>query len=140
VDALVHASDNFNLLVAITLALLAAAAAAGIALGAGALHPLWIYLILAACGSCTVFGAVMALRENRIVRRVRAQLRETAENYYVPSPFTLSSGASATPTVTLGEAATSPATAMAATGSSDPPDPGAHDQPSESDADTSPPD
>lgn len=105
VEALVHASDNFNLLVAIALGFLAAAAAAGIALGAGALHPLVIYLILTGCASCGLFAGIMALRENRNVKTVRRKLREETENYYIPSPFkqfNLSTGVNESPTLAVG--------------------------------------
>lgn len=107
VEALVHASDNFNLLVAIALGFLAAAAAAaaGIALGAGALHPLIIYLILTGCASCGLFASIMALRENGNVKTVRRTLREETESYYVPSPFkqfNLSTGANESPSLTVG--------------------------------------
>ena len=106
VQMLVHASDTFNLLVAITLGLLAAAAAAGIALGAGAVHPLVIYLILAACGSCGVFSGFMAFQENKVVDRTRTKLAEGTYSYYYPSPFNqlnLSAGANVSPSVTLGQ-------------------------------------
>ena len=84
---------------------LAAAAAAGIALGAGALHPLVIYLILTGCASCGLFAGIMALRENRNVKTVRRKLREETENYYIPSPFkqfNLSTGVNESPTLAVG--------------------------------------
>lgn len=117
VEALVHTSDNFNVLVAVTLAFLAAVAAAGVALGAGALHPLVIYLILAGCGSCAVFGGIMAFRESKVVHRTRAMLREETQSYYVPSPFTqfnLTAGANVSPSVTLGAFGEPPAVRAAA--------------------------
>jgi hypothetical protein len=71
VDALVHATDNFNLLLSIMLGFLAAAAAAGIALGAGALHPVLIYLILIGCGGCAALAGFLTWREHGNVCEVR---------------------------------------------------------------------
>jgi hypothetical protein len=112
VDALVNATDNFNLLLTITLAFLAAAAAAGIALGAGALHPVLIYLILAGCGGCAALAGVLTWRENTNVREARVKIRAATTEYHVP--FTLSAGASASPTVTIGEKSAPAASARAA--------------------------
>jgi hypothetical protein len=102
VNALVHASDNFNVLIGAALALLAAAVAAAIALGAGALHPVVVYVVLGAC----VFGALitggLSRREYLNVRRIRSEIRAATTEYRVP--FTLTTGTSAVPAVTIGAA------------------------------------
>jgi hypothetical protein len=106
VEALVHASDNFNVLLAVTLSCLAGAIAAAVALGAGALHPVVIYIILGACTGCTMFGGSMLWREKGTVKRVRSELKEATESYYIPSPFgefNLGTGINRSPTVTLGD-------------------------------------
>ncbi len=104
VNALVHASDNFNIFVAIMLALLAAAAAAGIALGAGALHPVVVYIVLGACGLGTVLTGGLSVREYLNVRTIRSEIRAATTEYRVP--FTLTTGTGASPAVTLGQAGT----------------------------------
>ena len=141
VEALVHASDTYNMLVTVMLGFLAALAAAGIALGAGALHPLLIYLILAACASCSVFSGVMVLGERKNLRERRQKLAEETQTYYVPSPFrqfNLGTAGNASPTVTLGEMGSSPAAQTAALTGSAQPDPVEDGQlsGSESDANT----
>jgi hypothetical protein len=106
VEALVHASDNFNVLLAITLAFGAGLVAAAVALGAGAVHPVVIYIILGACGGCSVFGGFMVWRERNTVQRVRGDLRQATESYYIPSPFeefNLGTGINGSPTVTFGD-------------------------------------
>jgi hypothetical protein len=133
VDALVHATDNFNLQLSIALAFLAAAAAAGIALGAGALHPVLIYIILAACGGCAALAGALTWREHGNVRDARTKIRAATTEYHVP--FTLSTGASASPTVTIGDDTPTASAQAALTETVQPPaaDPG--DQPGDSDAD-----
>lgn len=106
VEALVHASDNFNILLAITLAFVAGLVAAAVALGAGALHPVAIYIIIGACGGCSVFGGLMVWREHSNVTRVRNDLKDSTESYYIPSPFeerNLGTGINGSPSVTLGD-------------------------------------
>lgn len=108
VGELVDAADDFNVQVALASGLLAASVAAGVALAAGALHPLWLYIILSAGVSCGLYASVMAFRERRKVNKVRQTIREEAESYYFPSPFrqqlNLSTGLNESPTLTVGEA------------------------------------
>jgi hypothetical protein len=102
VNALVHASDNFSILVGATLALLAAAVAAAIALGAGALHPVVVYIILGACGFGALITGGLSRREYVNVRSIRAEIKAAITEYHVP--FTLTTGTSAVPDVTIGAA------------------------------------
>jgi hypothetical protein len=87
VDEMLHASDGFQLLLAITLAGLGASAAAGVALVAGALHPIAMYLVLCALLAGTAIPAIMTIREYRRYRAVRERL--TAGTVQVPVPMML---------------------------------------------------
>jgi hypothetical protein len=93
-----HASDGFQMLLAITLAGLGASAAVAVALAAGALHPIAMYLILCAVLAGTVIPAVMAVREYRRYRQVRARL--LAGTAHVPVPVMLVTPGA--PTFTVG--------------------------------------
>jgi hypothetical protein len=100
VNELVHASDNFNILVGATLALLAAAVAAASALGAGAVHPVIIYIILSACGFGGLITGGLSKREYNNVRSVRSEIKASTTEYRIP--FTLTPGTSSSPGATSG--------------------------------------
>jgi len=111
VEALVHSSDNFNLLLAVSLAFLGAAVAVSIALGAGAVHPGILYPMLTAAGGVGIFSGILTWREHYNVNRLRQKLSRETENYYVQSPFgplNLSAGTNPTPRLTIGQEASVP--------------------------------
>lgn len=87
VEEVLHASDGFQVLLAITLAGLGASAAAGLALAAGALHPIAMYLILCALLAGTAIPAIMTVREYRRYSKVRERL--VAGTVQVPVPMML---------------------------------------------------
>ena len=120
-----HASDGFQVLLAISLAGLGASIAAAVALAAGALHPIAMYLILCGLLAGTLIPAIMTIREYGRYRAVRARL--LAGTVQVPVPvLVVTPGA---PSFTVG--GQSPITGLTAQGLVVPP-------PSE--ADTSSPD
>jgi hypothetical protein len=111
VEALVHASDDFNLLLAIALAFLGAAVAAAVALAAGALHPLLLYLIVAGAGGIGGFAGLLANRERGKLNQRREAVKNEARYQYVPSPFAplnFNAGTSEVPSVTVGDIGTLP--------------------------------
>jgi hypothetical protein len=87
VEEVLHASDGFQQLLAVTLAGLGASVAAGVALAAGALHPIAMYLILCALLAGSAIPAIMTFREYRRYRKVRERL--VAGTMQVPVPMTL---------------------------------------------------
>jgi hypothetical protein len=87
VEEFLHASDGFQLLLAITLAGIGATAAAVVALAAGALHPIAMYLLLCALLAGTAVPAIMTIREYRRYKQVRARL--TTETVQMPVPMML---------------------------------------------------
>jgi hypothetical protein len=84
VQEVLHASDGFQVLLAITLAGLGGSASAEIALGAGALHPIAIYLIPCALLASSAVAGTMMVREFRRYRRVRSQLMAATAKVPVP--------------------------------------------------------
>ncbi len=110
VQEVLHASDGFQVLLAISLAGIGASVAAAVALAAGALHPIAMYLILSGLIAGTTIPAIMAVREYRRYRKVRAQLSQATAHVPVPV-FLVTPG---TPTFTVG--GQSSVTAVTATG------------------------
>jgi hypothetical protein len=84
VHEVLHASDGFQVLLAISLAGIGASVAAAVALAAGALHPIAMYLILCGLAAGTTVPAVMTVREYRRYSRVRAQLATATARVPVP--------------------------------------------------------
>lgn len=97
VNELVHASDNFNVLIGATLALFAAAVAAAITLGAGAVHPVVVYMILSASGFGALITGGLSTREYKNVRNLRSEIKADIAEYYIP--LTLTAGTNAFPNV-----------------------------------------
>jgi hypothetical protein len=87
VQELLHASDGFQALLAVTLAGVGAAAAAGVTLAAGVTHPVTLYLILAVAVTITVIAGLFGAREYRRYREVRQSLG--AATVRVPVPVLL---------------------------------------------------
>lgn len=87
VQQVLHASDDFQLMLAITLTGFGGCAAALIALAAGALHPMALYLILSALAAVTLLAGGFAWREFVRCRQVRSQL--AAGTVRVPVPVLL---------------------------------------------------
>lgn len=87
VQELLHASDGFQALLAVTLAGVGAAAAAGVTLAAGVTHPVTLYLILAVAVTITVIAGLFGGREYRRYREVRQSLG--AATVRVPVPVLL---------------------------------------------------
>jgi hypothetical protein len=106
VQEVLHASDGFQVLLAISLAGLGASVAAAVALAAGALHPIAMYLILCGLVAGTAIPAIMTVREYRRYRQVRARL--SAATAQVPVPVLLVTPGA--PTFTVG--GQSPVTAL----------------------------
>lgn len=98
VQEVLHASDGFQVLLAITLAGLGASVAVVVALAAGALHPIAMYLILSAVLTGTAISAIMTVREYLRYRQVRSRL--LAGTAHVPVPVLLMTPGA--PTFTVG--------------------------------------
>jgi hypothetical protein len=116
VEALVSASDDFNMFLVIALTFLGIAAAAAVALTTTPKNPLPLYLIIAAPGGVGAFSTILAVRERGNVRRTRQNLKQETRNQYVPSPFpplNLNAGTNQSPTVTIGSTGNPPETSPA---------------------------
>jgi len=87
VQQMLHASDGFQLMLGISLAGFGGLAAGLVALAAGALHPIALYLILCVLGTATLLVGGFAKREYARYRAVRSQL--TAATARVPVPVLL---------------------------------------------------
>jgi hypothetical protein len=84
VQEVLHASDGFQALLAITLAGVGGAAAAGVTLAAGVTHPVTLYLILAVAVTITVIAGLFGAREYRRYRKVRQSLGAVTAKVPVP--------------------------------------------------------
>lgn len=100
VQQVLHASDGFQLLLAITLAGFGGAVADGVALVAGALHPIGLYLILCGLLVGTGLAGVMMVREYNRYRKVRRQL--LAATARMPVSVWLVTPGPASPSFTVG--------------------------------------
>lgn len=98
VQEILHASDGFQVLLAVTLAGIGASVAVVVALAAGALHPIAMYLILSAVLTGTALAAAVTIREYRRYRRVRSRLLDRTA--HVPVPVLLTTPGA--PTFTVG--------------------------------------
>jgi hypothetical protein len=87
VQEFLHASDGFQFLLAISLTGAGASADAFVALGAGALHPVAMYLSLCGLLAVTAVTGGMTVREYLRTRRVRSRL--SAATVRVPVPLML---------------------------------------------------
>jgi hypothetical protein len=84
VQQVLHASDGFQLMLGICVAGFGGAAAGVVALAAGALHPIALYLILCVFGTATLLAGAFAGREFARYRKVRAQLAAATAKVPVP--------------------------------------------------------
>jgi hypothetical protein len=84
VQEVLHASDGFQMLLAVTLAGAGAAAASGVTLAAGVTHPGTLYLILAVAVTITVVIGAFCAREYLRYRSVRRTLGAVTARVPVP--------------------------------------------------------
>jgi hypothetical protein len=84
VQEVLHASDGFQALLAITLAGVGGAVAAGVTLVAGVTHPFTLYLILAVAVTITVIAGLFGAREYLRYRKVRQSLGAATARVPVP--------------------------------------------------------
>jgi len=98
VQEVLHASDGFQALLAITLAGVGGGAAAGVTLAAGVTHPVTLYLILAVTVTITVVAGLFGAREYLRYRKVRQSLGAVTARVPVPI-FLVTPGA---PSFTVG--------------------------------------
>jgi hypothetical protein len=106
-EQVIHASDGFQILLAITLAAAGAEAAAVVALATGLLHPIPMYLIVCGLGVATVVLGIVTFRDYTRLRKIRAQL--DAATVQVPIPLTLATPAAAPTFTSYGLGQASPA-------------------------------
>ena len=84
VQEVLHASDGFQALLAITLAGVGGAAAAAVTLAAGVTHPVTLYLILAVAITITLVAGLFGAREYVRYRGVRRRLGAATAKVPVP--------------------------------------------------------
>ncbi len=84
VQEVLHASDGFQTLLAITLAGVGGAVAASVTLAAGVTHPFTLYLILAVAVTIAVVAGGFGVREYLRYRKVRRSLGAATARVPVP--------------------------------------------------------
>jgi hypothetical protein len=84
VQEVLHASDGFQALLAITLAGVGGDVAAAVTLAAGVTHPFTLYLILAVTVTITVIAGLFGAREYRRYHEVRQSLGAATARVPVP--------------------------------------------------------
>lgn len=84
VEQVLHASDGFQLLLGISLAGLGGVIACAVGLGAGALHPIGLYIVLAGLLVATVITGALAGREFKRYHSARKELRSVTARVPVP--------------------------------------------------------